>query len=216
MSVWVVIPSKPLLHAKSRLSPVLSPEERADLAESMLRRTLKTVMAVPQVAGVLVISRDSYVLSLARDMGAKTVQESGSPELNNALMRATRVLSSWRAGAVLVLPADLPLISAEDVTEIIRRGQRNRSVVIATDQNGDGTNALFVRPPGLFSYAYGPNSYGLHLNLARSVGATVKIYESPRINLDIDTPDDLKHYQYFVDNEEYGATPLISSDNIGN
>ena len=40
MSLWAIIPVKPLQHAKSRLSPVLSPEQRFDLAQAMLRHVL--------------------------------------------------------------------------------------------------------------------------------------------------------------------------------
>lgn len=209
MSVWVLVPSKPLLHAKSRLSQVLTSEQRAKLAETMFRRTLKVVIDVPQVSGVLVISRDSYVLSIARELGAKTVQESGSPELNSALMRATRVLSSWRAEAVLILPADLPLIDAEDIRTIIQKGHKQNSIVIATDRNEDGTNALFVRPPGLFSYAYGKDSFSRHIQLAKLAGADVTVYESERMILDIDTPEDLLRYQKYVDEDKFGATPFI-------
>ena len=116
MSVWVLVPVKPLNRAKSRLSEVLTPDERASLAATMLRQTLSVVAQLPQAAGTLVISRDGRVLSTARDMDAHTVQESGTPELNNALMRATQVLAGWRADAVLILPADIPLLDADDLT----------------------------------------------------------------------------------------------------
>ncbi|MEL6270635.1 MAG: 2-phospho-L-lactate guanylyltransferase, partial [Chloroflexota bacterium] len=170
MSVWVLIPVKPLTRAKSRLSEVLTAEQRTHLAEATLRKTLSVVTQLPQVAGVLVISRDGRVLSLAREMGVHTVQESGAPELNNALMRATQVLAGWRADAVLILPSDMPLINVEDLTQIIRLGQNNNAVVIATDDRQDGTNALFVRPPGMFSYAYGESSFSVHQRLGRLAG----------------------------------------------
>src|SRR5262245_49840974 len=155
MSVWAIIPVKPLRVAKSRLSEVLSPEDRQRFAESMLRHVLSVVSNVPQVSGTLVISRDNKALSIAREYGAHTVQESGNPELNVALMRATQVIASWRSSAVLVLPADLPLIAPEDVAGIIALGEHSPSIVIATDRNQDGTNALFLRPHGLIHYAYG-------------------------------------------------------------
>lgn len=213
MSVWVLVPVKPLSRAKSRLAEALTPAERANLAEIMLRRTLSVVKSVPQIAGVLVISRDSYVLALARDMGAHTVQESGAPELNNALMRATRVLSGWRAGAVLILPADIPLVNAEDIRNIIQLGNRNNSVVIVTDYNQDGTNVLMVRPPGMFSYVYGENSFERHKQLAELAGATVHVYESERLKLDIDTPSDLEIYESYLNQQLYEAKPLLIRDN---
>lgn len=213
MSVWVLIPVKPLSESKSRLADLLTIEQRASLAETLLRRTLGVVTTVPQIAGVLVISRDGAVLSIARDLGARTVQESGNPELNSALMRATTVLQSWRANAVLILPADVPLISAEDLRYMIELGRGVRdTVVITPDRVQDGTNALFVRPPGLFSYAYGPGSYQNHVKLARLAGADVKLYESERLMLDIDTPEDMEIYQQYIDEDRFGAEPLFSAD----
>ncbi len=194
MSVWAIIPVKPLNRAKSRLSQVLSPSERQQLAEVMLRHVLSVVRSVPQVMGTLVISRDGKALSIAREYGARTVQESGSPQLNEALLRATQVVARWKSGAVLILPADLPLIAAEDVNCLVELGQTDRTVVIATDQHQDGTNALFIRPPGLIGYAYGAGSYQRHVDMARRVGAEVKLYESQRLMLDIDVPEDLAVY----------------------
>ncbi len=194
MTIWAIIPVKPLTRAKSRLADVLSPEERQQLTEMLFRRVLTAVKAAPQVAGVLVISRDPRALSIARDMNAHTVQESGALELNSALMRATQVVGGWRGGAVLILPADLPFITPEDVSAMSTLGQEESTVVIATDQRNDGTNAMLVRPPGMFAYAYGPGSFQRHQALAREAGATVRVYHSERLALDIDMPSDLEEY----------------------
>jgi len=204
MSIWAIVPVKPLRLAKSRLSSVLTPEERQQFAEAMLRHVLQVVTSVPQVTGTLVISRDNHALSIARDYGAKTIQESGTPELNTALMRATSVISSWRIDATLILPADLPLLAAEDVSSIIEMGLEDQmSVVISTDRNKDGTNALFVRPPGVIEYAYGDGSYQRHAVLARDAGAVVKVYESDRMWQDIDHPEDIENYYRMVERGNY-------------
>ncbi len=155
---------------------------------------LTAVKETPQVAGTLVISRDTHALAIARDLGAHTVQESGAPELNNALMRATQVVGGWRSEAVLILPADLPLITPEDVRGMIELGRETMTVVIATDQNEDGTNAMMIRPPGIIPYAYGPGSYQRHIALAKEAGATFKRFHSERLALDIDMPSDLEQY----------------------
>jgi 2-phospho-L-lactate guanylyltransferase len=194
MSVWVIVPVKPLNRAKSRLSQVLAPDDRQRLAEAMLRYVLNVIRAVPEVVGTLVISRDGKALAIAREYGARTVQESGTPQLNDALLRATQVVARWKGSALLVIPADLPLIAPEDIASIITMGQAERSVVLATDQHQDGTNALFVRPPGLIGYGYGPGSFQRHMDMARKAGAEVQVYESPRLLLDIDVPDDLRAY----------------------
>jgi 2-phospho-L-lactate guanylyltransferase len=194
VSIWAIIPVKPLTRSKSRLADVLSPDERQQLSEMMFRRVLTAVKTAPQIAGSLVISRDTRALAIARDLNAHTVQESGAPELNNALMRATQVVGGWRGGAVLILPADLPLITPEDVSEMCALGMDSDTVVIATDFEQDGTNAMLVRPPGLFPYAYGKGSFHRHVTLAHEAGAAVRVYHSERLALDIDVPADLEAY----------------------
>lgn len=198
MSVWAIIPVKPLNRSKTRLAPVLSPEERQKLAETMFRHVLETVRMTHNILGTLVISRDSRALAIARDYGARTVQESGAPELNGALARATQVLVRWHVRAILVLPADLPLIAPDDLASIVRMGDSDRSVVLATDQHGDGTNAMFMRPPGLIPYAYGIGSFERHYQMAVEAGADVQVYRSDRMMLDVDLPSDLETYNVMV------------------
>jgi 2-phospho-L-lactate guanylyltransferase len=194
MSVWAIIPVKPLANAKSRLSGVLNPAQRYQLAEMLMRHTIGVVKPIARVAGTLVISRDPKALAIARELGAHTVQESGAPELNHALMRATQVVIGLRGEAVLILPADLPLITSEDVVGMIERGADENSMVIATDRNQDGTNAMFTRPAGLIPYAYGGGSFSRHVEAGRAIGASVHVYQSERLMLDIDMPEDLEKY----------------------
>lgn len=214
MSTWVIIPVKPLRLAKSRLAKILTPEQRQLFAEAMLRRVLAVVKSVPQVAGTLVISRDNHALAIAREYGAKTIQETGAPELNAALTRATSVIASWGSEAILVIPADLPLIAPEDVISIIELGQHPRSIVLATDRNRDGTNALLIRPPGLIDYAYGDGSYQRHAVNGRDAGAVVSVYESERMLQDIDLPEDIENYQRMVQRGTYDDTLNITLQDI--
>lgn len=194
MKIWAIIPVKPFNRAKSRLAKVLAPHQREALAEKMLRHSLEVVTNVREITGVMVISRDTKVLGLARDFGAHTVQESGVPDLNPALLRASQVVGAQGAEGVLVLPADLPFVATEDIRELIHLGRYLASVVIAPDRNNDGTNAMLVSPPGLIPFSYGPGSFQRHMQLAESAGATVKVYRSERLALDIDTPTDLALY----------------------
>ena len=208
MTVWAVIPVKPLNRAKSRLEKVLSPEQRATLAEMLFRQVLSVTLSSNRIGGVIVISRDTRVIGIARDAGAKTIQESGQSDLNPALERATQVLQSWRASGVFIVPADLPLINVEDINAMIDAGRDGESVVIATDRHQDGTNALFVRPPGMIEYTYGKESFRKHVMLARAAGAAVTIYESERLQLDIDEPTDLDAYNQWVVTQDDPASHL--------
>lgn len=206
MSLWAIIPVKPLKNAKSRLSPVLAPDQRFMLAQAMFRHVLSVTTTIQQVSGVLVISRDTKALAIAREMGAKTLQEGAMSNLNPALLRATMVVKSWRADSVLVLPADLPFINAGDLRDMIELAA-DRSLVIATDRNRDGTNALLIRPPGAIKYDYGSGSYERHLRMARTAGMLVREFQSERLSLDIDVPEDLREYQEILDQGQFDHLP---------
>ncbi len=192
MTLWAIVPVKPLKRSKSRLSKVLSEEERTSLSRDLLTHTLDILGQVSGIEHTLVVSRDSMALSLARDHGAHTVQENGTPELNRALIRATLVARGYGVSRVLILPADLPLISREDVEHLVALGQDPPVVVIAPDRHGTGTNALLSSPPGLIEYDFGPESFQRHVDRAKACGARLEICRLPSFGLDVDLPEDLE------------------------
>lgn len=193
MSLWAIIPVKPLRRGKSRLAGVLTEEERTFLNYTMLANTLKALTAVKEIDKILVISRDTGALAMARDFGAKTVQENGkSDDLNAALKRATIVAQLSGAQSVLILPDDLPKIDAESIRAMIRMGKKTPYVVIAPDRRRDGTNGLLISPAGLIDYQFGPGSFLRHLKQAKRYNINVEIFENPALALDLDLPEDLE------------------------
>lgn len=191
MALWAIVPVKPLRLGKSRLAKVLTQDERADLNRRLLAHTLDTLKAIPEIDQVLVTSRDPAALALAREHGARTVQENGAPQLNAALARATIVAQNYVTRGVLVIPADLPLITPEDVQAMLERAKDSPVVVVAPDRHHKGTNALLVCPAGLIEYDFGPGSFQRHCELARQAGARLEIIELPSLALDVDLPEDL-------------------------
>ncbi len=192
MTLWAIVPVKPLRRGKSRLSSVLSQEERATLNSRLLAHTLDTLAEIPEIEHILVISRDQAALALARDHGARTVQENGAPQLNLALARATIVAKSYATRGVLVVPADLPLITPEDVQVMLAHATDPPVVVLAPDRHRQGTNALLVCPVGLIDYDFGPGSFQRHCARAEQAGARVEIVDLPSLALDVDLPEDLE------------------------
>jgi 2-phospho-L-lactate guanylyltransferase len=197
MTLWAIVPVKPLRRGKSRLAGTLSEDERTELNRSLLQNTLKTFADLREVEEVLVISRDPQALSIARQYGARTVREDGQPELNTALKRATVIAQVYATRGVLVLPADLPLVTREDVLTLIERAGEPPSVVIAPDRHGTGTNALLISPVGLIEYDFGENSFQRHCQLAREAGARLEIVDLPTLGLDLDLPEDLELVRKF-------------------
>lgn len=192
MTLWAIVPVKPLRRGKSRLAGALSEDERTELNRSLLQHTLKTLSDLKELEEVLVVSRDPQVLTIARNYGARTVREDGQPELNTALKRATVVAQVYATRGVLVLPADLPLISREDVLTLIERASEPPVVVIAPDRHEKGTNALLISPSGLIEYDFGDDSFQRHCQRVKDAGARLEVVNLPSLGLDLDVPEDLE------------------------
>ena len=181
MSLWCIVPVKRLDGSKSRLRGVLSPDQRVELSREMLLHTLQVLSEIPEVERTL----EMY----------EALEERGSPKLNKALSQATALAQDSNAKAVLVLPADLPLIQAADVRVLIELMQDPPVVVISPDRTRSGTNALLVAPPGTLEYYFGPGSFNRHVRRAEASGARIEIVELPALGLDLDAPKDLEIYQ---------------------
>ena len=192
MTLWAIVPVKPLRRGKSRLAGTLNEDERTELNRALLQHTLETLSELKEVDGVLVVSRDPNALTIARNHGARTVQEDGQPELNTALKRATIVAQVYATRGVLVLPADLPLVTREDIQALIQRATEPPVVVIAPDRHKKGTNALLISPPGLIEYDVGENSFERHCELIKKAGARLEIVDLPTLGLDLDVPEDFE------------------------
>lgn len=211
MNIWAIVPVKPLVLGKSRLAEVLTPGERADMNRRLLTHTLETLSAVSEIENVLVVSRDQAVLALAREHGARTVRESGVPQLNVALARATLVAQNFAARGVLIVPADLPLITPEDIRLMLEHSYDPPVVVVAPDRHRQGTNALLVSPTGLIvdsensygkkrHYEFGLNSFQRHCELAQQLGARLEICELSSLAVDMDLPEDLAYVSETLEN----------------
>ncbi len=192
--IFAIIPVKPLNRAKSRLARALKAPTRAALVRSIFSRTLDVIAQVDRINGVIVVSRDLTILELARQRSAITLMESDSG-LNPAITQAAQWAAQHHARAVIVIPVDLPLITAADLDEISNRAVEDRCIVIAPDRHEDGTNVLLVRPPDAIQFAYGTASFTAHRALAIERGLLVHEYRSPTTAFDIDVPDDLETYR---------------------
>jgi len=192
MTIWAIVPVKPLNLGKSRLAGTISEDERINLNTRLLVHTLNTLSEISEIGQVLVVSRDSNVLSISRDLGAKTILENGSPQLNTALARATVFAQLHAIYGVLILPADLPLLSKNDILSLIKVAGDPPVVVISPDRRNDGTNALLISPAGLIEYDFGPNSFDRHCHLAKLASARLEIVNLPSLAFDLDIPEDLQ------------------------
>jgi 2-phospho-L-lactate guanylyltransferase len=195
MSLWAIVPIKPLLQGKSRLSGVLSALERNELNIFLLEHTLSVLKGVAEIAEVLVVSRDPEVLRRAREANAVALPEEEVSDLNQALRQATLFVQAQHGQSVLVIPADLPLLCQADLQAILQCAGNAPGVVIVPDRRREGTNALLVQPAGQIDYAFGAGSFGLHCSAARQAGVPVEICDLPLVALDLDLPEDLEAFR---------------------
>jgi 2-phospho-L-lactate/phosphoenolpyruvate guanylyltransferase len=204
MSLWAIVPVKPLRRGKSRLSTILSEDERERLNHNLFVHTIEVLQRVEAITDILVVSRDSDVLTEARELNVRTVTENGTPELNNALRRASLFSKNFSTEGILIVPADLPLMRSQDVSDFLDVRGIPPVAIISPDRRGQGTNLLYTNPADLLTFSYGMDSFERHVSQAQMKDARVVVFENERIALDLDVPED-----YDLLNS-YQAVPVLS------
>jgi 2-phospho-L-lactate guanylyltransferase len=197
MTIWAIIPVKPLTESKTRLAHLLTAAERADLMRRFLQNALLTLNCVAAIERILVISSDAEVLALAQQHGALTIAEKEARGLNTAVTQAARYAQKKHASGLLILPADLPFMQTADIERMIEVVAQNpgRVLAICTDDKQDGTNALLLSPPTDFTFHYGQGSFRQHLQEAARLAYTPHIITTPGLQFDLDTEADWQVYQ---------------------
>ncbi|PWH18360.1 MAG: 2-phospho-L-lactate guanylyltransferase [Anaerolineae bacterium] len=193
MTLWAVVPVKPLRRGKSRLSEVLDLQQRWDLNRRLLCHTVAVLKESTRVGVVMVVSRDHEALALARSLGARTLLESKPDGLNRAVLVATLFAQRSHARTALILPADLPLLSESALETFLRAAQGEEPVLaIAPDRHRRGTNALYLTLPTLPRFCFGADSFQAHCALAKQLGRRCAVIEVPELAFDLDDADDWK------------------------
>ena len=186
-----IIPVGTLAGAKTRLGESLDAEERETLVEGLLARTVVAALAVERLDDVLVASPDREVLRRAAEHGARTLRQR-TRGLNAGLAEARNDVIAGGAEAILVLPIDLPFLTAEAVAALLEPLAQSPTVVLVTDRHGTGTNALALRPPDVIEFSFGPDSRRRHETAAKAADARYVELDGP-LTVDLDTPDDIVH-----------------------
>ena len=189
--IAAIVPVAAIEGAKTRLGESLDAEERQDLVEGLVARTLAAVESVARIEDVLVVSPDHTVLGWAADVGARTLRQR-TVGLNAGVRDARDDVVAGGAEAVVIVPIDLPFITTTALDDLIGALYEDPgpTVVLAPDRHGAGTNALALRPPDVIDIAFGPDSRAAHRAAATAVGAEYREIDGP-LSVDLDTPEDL-------------------------
>ncbi len=157
---------------KTRLAPLFDAEERAAFARVMLADVLETLAAA---------GHEPTVLATGPVDCAAPVEVDDRP-----LTPAVNAVLAAAEGAIGVVMADLPLVTAEALDRLL---EPEADLVIAPGRAA-GTNAFLCRHPE-FRVDYHGTSFVDHLNIAERVGAGVTVVDSHRLATDIDERGDL-------------------------
>lgn len=191
---YILIPVKSLPRAKQRLAGLLTRKERAGLARVMMEHLFAEVAKARGYDGVAVVTLCRSTMGIARQLGFEVIPEDRQVSESASIDYGSSVLRRRGVRAVLRLPIDLPLISADDIEMLMARlsaFRRDRGAIIVPSRDETGTNALGRTPPDLFPSHFGPQSLAWHLAEARDKKIPCDLVYLPRVACDLDDPEDL-------------------------
>ena len=197
-SLHALVPIRSLAGGKARLGGAIDAEEREELLVGMLRRTLELLVEWPPCRTVHVVSADPRALAVAVETGAHALPQPGEG-LNAGLRLGLDAAREMGATAVLILPADLPLLATSSLDRLLdaadaalAAGSGRSLVVIAPSDARGGTNALLLSPPDVIAPCFGTASFEAHARAAAAADATLQLVTDPGLGFDLDTPEDLE------------------------
>jgi 2-phospho-L-lactate guanylyltransferase len=188
-SKWAIVPVKSLAEVKQRLASELPLEIRRQLMLVMLQDVLATLQSVETMGPILVVSPDAQVADLAERRGVLLLREARGTGHSAAVASGLAFAKSRGAARAIALPADVPLVTAEEIRRVI--DAETPGVTLVPSRDGDGTNAILFDPPGALAPSFGPGSFARHQAQAAERGIACPILQLPGLALDIDASDDL-------------------------
>jgi 2-phospho-L-lactate/phosphoenolpyruvate guanylyltransferase len=187
----ILVPVKNLSAAKQRLAAVLDQPARIALAQTMLHDVVATLAAWPRRPACALVSSDPFALDLARQYDFEIIPDPANPGETGAIEMATRICEARGIDSTLVIPADIPLIQASELDQILAHAPNEGSVLVPA-ADGRGTNAAFRRPANLFPLRFGNDSFKPHLAAAQATGKHCVVLQLRSIAIDVDNPEDLQ------------------------
>jgi 2-phospho-L-lactate guanylyltransferase len=168
-----IVPYK-VANAKSRLSTLLTPEERAELARLMLQDITGALAAASLQVTLLATGTFEW------DDADVIVSEKGLNEALNDYLAA-------HDAPVMIIMADVPLTTEKNVRDMLA----TKADLVISPGRGGGTNAQLIRRPDKYRVDYYGASYLDHVRIAEENGLSVATFDSFNMSTDIDETYDL-------------------------
>lgn len=192
--IALVVPVKGS-NPKARLSSILGPKERKQLQVAMLEDTLHAIARAKKSVHTFVVTSDPEILKFAGRYGVGGVQEEGDAGVNEAVGRAISRLSGYDGW--LILPADLPLLTATDIKNVFTLHRMGSPIIISPSEDYSGTNLLLMTRKRRIELHYDDDSYNNHVREAIATGARTAVYYSENVSFDVDHAGDVHRYFSF-------------------
>jgi len=193
--ICVVVPIKAFTSAKTRLSDRLDPDQRACLAQAAADRVLRAVADCPLVELRLAVVDTDLAARMALHRNFEVLQRPDLLGQSAAVGAGFSAAIKRGATNILTVSADVPLVRPKDIDEILR--PRPPVLVMVSDREGLGTNAMRLDPAIDLHFHFGPDSLAMHKREAAALRLPVKVIDNRRVRLDIDTPDDIDALEVF-------------------
>lgn len=192
MKARALVPLQDFRRAKSRLASVLDDTARARFAEAVARHVVTTLRASADIVDVTVVSPSDAVCAWALELGASAQRDADyATGLAQVIDAAARALGDDVLPRVIVM-GDLPALGAADLAEIARAGS-DADVVVATDLDGLGTNALWLARAAMPTCFGNVDSAARHVAQARALGLRVATVKPEGVARDVDLPEHLAY-----------------------
>ena len=188
----ILIPLKDPIRAKTRLAELLSLDERKRLVWTMFEDVSRAVREARKSDCVVMVTSHEPAIERARELGWDVLIEESQVSESASVDWASGLLAARGVDTVMRLPADIPLVRAEDIDALLSVEVNSSSALLVPSREGTGTNAMIRTPPALFPSRFGPNSLALHKLEAAKVGVECIVVENARMALDIDEPADVE------------------------
>jgi 2-phospho-L-lactate guanylyltransferase len=187
----ILVPVKNLNGAKQRLASLLTQQQRTELARAMIKDVCHALSEVPSHPVVALVTSDEYATRLARQCGFEVIHDDENLGETEAIAMATQQAEKRGAEFSLVIPGDIPLVTADEITTVLNAAPAT-GVVLVPAADGRGTNAILRRPCALIACRFGNDSFLPHRAAARATQKELVVLDGlPGIALDIDRPEDL-------------------------
>jgi len=215
LKATVILPVKRFARAKTRVVESIGPPGRAALLRAMLADVLVALDRSREVERVILVTGEGRAEKVAMERakrGPTPLEVLRDPADHGHSEAATLGIVRAKAlGATCtaLLPADCPLLDSGELDAALS-GFSERTVGVATDRHGTGTNGLFLCPADAIGPAFGPGSRERHLDRATRAGYQAELVVIPSLALDLDTPDDLEALRALLD-EDSERAPITAA-----